>query len=188
MRNTLTSYNRHFYVDTNAKPPRSTWYHPDDEPKESRYAAPSGPPPDHSNNKGPYGGPPAGGYPQHPYPPQPYPPQPVYHQPPPIIQQAPPPRFGGMGMGGMGPMGMGGGMGPMGMGGGMGMGMGRRPGMGGLGAGMLGGGAGLLGGFALAEGMEHMQHDAYQDGYMDGNDGGGGDFDGGGGDDGGGDF
>lgn len=54
---------------------------------------------------------------------------------------------------------------------------GRKSGMGGMGGMAMGAGAGLLGGALLANSFDHMQEDAYQDGFQDGAD-----FDGGGGD------
>ncbi|WFC98024.1 hypothetical protein MYAM1_000745 [Malassezia yamatoensis] len=186
-----TNYNQYFYVDTRSNPPRSTWVHPDDE--QGKYSAPSGAPPGQQSSRYGSGSGPGpqssyqpqqqgympqqqgymaqGGYPQQQYV------QPV------MVQQ---PYSSGMGMGSGRFGGMGGGLG--GMGGGLGgLGGGRMGG--GLGTGLLGGGAGLLGGFALAEGMEHMQENAYDQGYMQGDmngDMGGGDM--GGGDMGGGDM
>ncbi|PWN35828.1 uncharacterized protein FA14DRAFT_47635 [Meira miltonrushii] len=57
-----SNYNRHFYVDTRANPPRSIWVHPSDEgkssqPPQQQFTAPSGPPP--SDNRQGWGqGPP----------------------------------------------------------------------------------------------------------------------------------
>ncbi|WFD42109.1 hypothetical protein MPSI1_000747 [Malassezia psittaci] len=186
-----TNYNQYFYVDTRSNPPRSTWVHPDDE--QGRYSAPSGAPPGQQSSR--YGsgsgpGPQASYQPQQQgympqqqgympqqqgYMAQCYYPQQQYAQPV-MVQQ---PYSSGMGMGSGRFGGLSSGLGGLG-GGRMG---------GGLGAGLLGGGAGLLGGFALAEGMEHMEHDAYDQGYMQGDmngDMGGGDM--GGGDMGGGDM
>ncbi|KAF9878508.1 hypothetical protein CkaCkLH20_04000 [Colletotrichum karsti] len=123
-----------------------------------------------------------GGYPQQPqyggYPQQGYPPQQGYYPP----QQ---PGYGG-GYGGY-PQ-----QGGYGRGGGMMAGGGRKPGGGGMGmAGglALGAGAGLLGGALIADHINDEQHEAYAEGYNDGNNnddfGGGDDF---GGDDFGGDF
>ncbi|KAG8624098.1 hypothetical protein KVT40_009074 [Elsinoe batatas] len=92
------------------------------------------------------------------------------------------PRPGGSGYGG----GHGGYGGYGGHGGGMGGMYGRpqkKPGMGMAGGAALGLGAGVLGGAMIANGIDDMQDDAYEQGYDDG---GGGDFDGG--DMGGGDF
>lgn len=180
-----SNYNRHFYVDTKANPPRSIWVHPSDENGPSKqpqqqFTAPSGPPPNDNRQgwgqgpphgygqQGPYGGgypqqqPPYGGYQQQ---------QPPYGggygQQPMMMQQ---PMAGGNRMGGGRFGGGGGGMG-----------------MGGM---ALGAGAGLLGGAMLMHGIDDMQDDAYRDGYQDGQDNdygdGGDDF--GGGDMGGGDF
>lgn len=171
------NYNRYFYVDTRATPPRSIWVHPNDEhnPASSApsggYAPPSGPPNDSRAWGQPpppqqplYGQPSYGGQPQYGGYPQPgfgggYPQQPMYQQSP-MMAQTGGRRFGGGG-------------------GGMGM----------AGGAALGLGAGLLGGALLT----HEMDDAYQDGYQDGaqNDYGGGDYGGGdygGGDDFGGDF
>lgn len=135
------SYKQHFYVDTRANPPRSTWIHPEDE--KNQYSAPSGPPPGQDQRQfgsGSGGGPGQQPYPQQGYYPQqqyypqqayqqPYYPQQQYQQP--MMQQSymSSGRFGGLGGGRMG------------------------GGMGNMGAGLLGGGVGLLGGMALANGM-----------------------------------
>jgi hypothetical protein len=119
----LRSYNRHFYVDTRANPPRSIWVHPYDENGgggSQNFSPPSGPPPPDQRNQygqGPhqqmgYGQQPMmGGYGQQPmmggYGQQPM--MGGYGQQPMMAQQS---RFGGGGMGGrmggMGGMGMGG--------------------------------------------------------------------------------
>lgn len=68
---------------------------------------------------------------------------------------------------------------------------GRFGGGGGMGAGtagLMGAGVGLLGGMVAMDAIDNMEDHAYEEGYQDGQDNGGGFDDGGGGDDGGGDF
>ena len=161
---TLDSYKRYFYVDTRADPPRSTWYHPDDEPEDAKrdtqkkYAPPKDqPPPLNYPQQPPHQQQPPPPMQQQPPPMQYGPPPPMQYGPPPSMYQQPPPMMAppmGGGMGGFGGGPFGGGLGGLGGGRFGGLGGGRLGGLGGgLGPGLLGGGAGALGGFALAEGM-----------------------------------
>ncbi|PKI83225.1 hypothetical protein MVES1_003085 [Malassezia vespertilionis] len=154
------NYKRHFYVDTRANPPRSSWLHPSDESRHG-YASPSGPPPGHQGYH-------QQGYHQQTYQ-QPMMQQPMMMQQQPMMMQQP--MMGGGRMGGFG-------MGPMGAG------------LLGGGAGMLGGMALMSGmdnmqDHAYEDGYMQGQMNDGGDGGG-GGDYGGGDF--GGGDMGGGDF
>ncbi|KAF8841298.1 hypothetical protein BDN67DRAFT_532713 [Paxillus ammoniavirescens] len=185
----ICSYKQWFYVNTREQPPRSSWEHPLG-PMPQGFAPPSGPPPDRSYSRSPYGGAPGGynsGYqPSYGASPQ------GYGGPPPNYANAP---SGGY-MGG-GPYGSGGSQqgsyppenrGWFGHGGGgqqqpvYAQAPPKKSGIG-LGTAVLAGGAGLVGGALLMDAFEdhdeREREEGYDQGYDQGFDDNQGGFDGG---------
>ncbi|KIK98150.1 hypothetical protein PAXRUDRAFT_824163 [Paxillus rubicundulus Ve08.2h10] len=179
-------YKQWFYVNTREQPPRSSWEHPLGTMPQG-FAPPSGPPPDRSYSRSPYGGGP-GGYQS---PPQGYGGynsgyQPSYGAPPqgyggpPNYANAPSGGYtgGGYQQGSYAPENrgiFGGGQQPAHT-------QARKSGPG-IGTAILAGGAGLVGGALLMDAIgdhdEHERDEGYNEGFQDGFDDNQGDFGGG---------